>query len=455
MKKAIIPFLIAALVPTMVGAAEMSSTHDSAVSKEGAEQVSLTTYILATIAGVQNGNEQQVKLKSCVEKMSSFAPGGGDSTRQQRGYNASISTSRILSAALSNAASKNRAAATCAHAMGDLSIQFTNPNTSVELGRNGAPFNQGQYAEIQSIIGEKQVCALALSAIGNRVESTLAQRPPKTEGEAIASATEVIVDQMHIATRDAAIASQGILKPEYIVGDNGGSTRPYNPLTPRTVTATGDNVTVSGTQTSQLAQVNVGISAIAVGGIYTYTTRPVNGFVTSYDGKSFSVTKDGLTYYDATTLAGRQGTVTISGTGAYSASEHETGSEFRVAAIIETSECALAVNDVAQQLTKKFLAPRELPSPTSKFSQSALKATNIKLAFAKSKALIKDNKIEQDLDGRGASWRIGQYAFTMHDSGIKIIFAGQEFFDYNHISGRGYTVRATSSSTVSKGYISE
>lgn len=458
MNKAIIPFLIASMLPCIANANELTSNHDKTSGSDVSEQISLTTYILDAIAKIKDGNPQQERLKSCVTKISSFAPGGGDSTRQQRGYNGSIPMTRIMTEALTNSAPLNRAASSCLWHLNNLSITYANPDAEVMLGRNGAPNDQSQYSEIQNVIGEKTVCAIALSEMSIKVDSLLAQNPPKTDDEAIQTATKFITDNMHLYTKSA--ATNAILHPNYTVGDNGGSTRPYNPLTPMTTAWQsmedgGKPKQITGHQTSQLAQTNMGISAVAVGGIFSYTTRPAEGYVATYDSKSFSVTKNGATYYDASTLAGRHGTVTISGTGAYSASVNETGSAFRSAAIEETSICALAINDFASQLTDKFLKPRVLPLPSSKFAQSTIKLANIKSAFARADSIVKGKEVEQDLDGRGAVWKINGYAFTMHDSGMKIIFSGQEWFDYNHISGRGYTVRATSSNAVTSGFTGE
>ena len=454
MKKSIIPLLIAAAFPIISNAASVN--YDRSSGADAAEQVSLTTYILNAITSITGGNAQQERLKGCVDKISAFAPGGGDSSRQQRGYSGTVPLPRVMSAALTKAAPFNRAANTCAVSLNNLSIVFPNKNAEVMIGRNGAPYDPGQYAELQGVISQRVVCALALSEMSAQIESSLAQNPPKTEDEAVLKVSAIIADNMHLATKR--VATHDVLRPDYTIGDNGGSTRPYNPLTPSTTNMNkgdGSSVSFSGQQTSQLAATNMGISAVAVGGIFTYTTRPTEGYVATYDGKALSITKDGIPYYDASTLGGRKGTVTISGTDAYAASVKETDPAFRSAAIAEVSVCGLALNDVANQAALKFLKPNVLPSFSSKFTQNIIKTADISGAFKKAEVLIKGKPVDQDLDGRGSAWRVGDYAFEMSKANLSVVYGGQPFFDPNHISGRGYTVKASSAGSTSSGYKGE
>lgn len=453
MKKLLLLSAAAALAPG-IAAAQMSEKRESSRGNEASEQISLTTYVLQAIAALKPSAPVQEKLQACVSKISAFAPGGGDSTRQQRGYSGSVPLPQVMAAALTMAAPQNRAAATCARAMGELSMKF-NEGATVDIGRDGAPTFGGAKKEIGDYIGERLVCGMALSDISTQIERTLAQSPPRTEEEAVTTAAAMIADQMQLSTKKVVAAAPELLHPAYTIGDNGGSTRPYTPLQMGMRSTISDSPTVTGTQVSTLAQATSNVASVAVGGIYSYTTRPIGGYVMTYDGKSMSISQGGRVYYDASTLAGRHGTVTISGTGAYSASASETGPEFRSKAIEEASICGLAINDVASQLTRKFLAPTRLPAANSPFSQKAIKSASIQSAFDRAGALVKGKKVEQDLDGRGSAWRINQYSFALHDSGIKVVFAGQEWFDYGHISGRGYTVRASSSGNTSSGYTTQ
>lgn len=438
--------------------------YDQRTGVEASNNVSLSTYVLQAATFLQPRSEQEKEVKQCVAKLTDLAPGGGDAFSQQRAVNSEIALSQIMLRGLEAAKKDTSAADDCHWHMANLPIKVLDPNGEVYVNRAGQAVSPRFREDASNHVGRQLICAAALGEVARGVLEELKASPMTSEAQAVAVARRHIAKDLRAAATRVYQADRKILSVPVLMADgNAGSTKPYAPVSPggliipRSPVGADekDAVKYVGDQVSSLAQQTMDVSTIAVGGFLAWTTsRTESGLSAKYDGSSFSVSRNGMPLFDASTIDGATSRVSLAANGSFTSSSPQLAG--RTDQLAELSTCALAMNNVAQQLTPRLLKPKMVPPASSKATQALMHKADFGQAFAQARSVTQAGQLQTDYSDGGMRWRIGAFGFAKNGgasrSGVQVTLGGAVFFDDTHIAGQSYTVNASASDSSSTGY---
>lgn len=454
----------AMLLASFGASADGPVKYDQRTGVEASNNVSLSTYVLQAAAFLQPRTEQEREVKQCVTKLTDLAPGGGDAFSQQRAVSSEIALSQIMMRGLEAAKKDTSATIDCHRHMTNLPIKVQDPLGEVYVSRSGQATSPSFREGASNHVGRQLICAAALGEVSRGVLEELKASPMTSEDQAVAVARRHIAKDLRAAATRVYQADRKILSVPVLMADgNAGSTKPYAPVSRGgliiPVSPVGadekDAVKYVGDQVSSLAQQTMDVSTIAVGGFLAWTTsRTDSGLSAKYDGSSFSVSRNGMPLFDASTIDGATSRVSLAANGSFTSSSPQLAG--RTDQLAELSTCALAMNNVAQQLTPRLLKPKMVPPASSKATQALMHKADFGQAFAQARSVTQAGQLQTDYSDGGMRWRIGAFGFAKNGgasrSGVQVTLGGAVFFDDTHIAGQSYTVNASASDSSSTGY---
>jgi hypothetical protein len=462
--------VFAALLLPTAAMADGPVTHEAGTRQEASEQVNLASYILRAIEHLTPRTPAENELHACIAKVTNLAPGGGNVYGQSRSYSQDMPLSILMQDGLAKAAQNSQAAGECQSRLTALAIKFTNQSAQATIGRSGQILDPVLRKDISSNVGRTLICARALSIVSRQVSSRLDAAPPLSREDAIQIAQTVISNNLYLATQEAFSEAPSDLSGGLTVmikGNNAGASRPYQPVTAGTYFYAGQGGgedergkgQVYGATVSNLAVAKSDIASLIVGGVFAYQTLPdPGGFTLDYEGGTLRVLRNGVPFFDGSTVDGQQARVSVGGSAQYAANASLPGGVARDAALKEMGTCALAINNVAGQIAPRLLAPAHLPTPDGAFAQNQLHRANVIKAFEEARGDLAGN-VEQDFSGGGLKWKIGAYQFGRDTNrgagGVTVTLAGATLFDDQHVNGRTFTVNASMSAGATSSYSGE
>jgi len=454
----------AMLLASFGASADGPVKYDQRTGVEASNNVSLSTYVLQAAAFLQPRTEQEREVKQCVAKLTDLAPGGGDAFSQQRAVSSEIALSQIMLRGLEAAKNDTTAARDCHWHLSNLPIKLQDPQGEVYVSRSGQAASPSFREQASDRVGRQLICASALGAVSRGVLEELKASPMTSEAQAVEVARRHIAKDLRAEATRVYQADKKMLSVPVLMADgNSGSTRPYAPvsrgglLIARSPVGSDekDGAKYVGDQVSSLAQQTMDVSTIAVGGFLAWTTsRTESGLAGKYDGAAFSVSKNGMPLFDASTIDGASSRVSIAANGSFTSSSPQLAG--RTEQLAELSTCALAMNNVAQQLTPRLLKPSMVPPASSKAMQTLLHKADFAQALAQARSVTASGQLQTDYSDGGMRWRIGPFGFAKNGgasrSGVQVTLGGAVFFDDAHIAGQSYTVNASASDSSSTAY---
>lgn len=437
--------------------------YDQRTGVEASNNVALATYVMQSAAFLQPRTEQEKEVKQCVAKLTDLAPGGGDAFSQQRAVSSEIALSQIMLRGLGAARGDTSAAADCHWHLSNLSIRTQDPSGEVHVNRAGQAVSPSFRGGASDQVGRRLICASALGDVSRGVLEELKASPMVSEAQAVEVARRHIAKELRPAATRVYQADKKILSVPVLMADgNAGSTKPYAPVSrggliiaPMGEADEKDGAKYVGDQVSSLAQQTTDVSTIAVGGFLAWTTsRTDSGLAAKYDGASFSVSRNGMPLFDASTIDGATSRVSIAANGSFTSSSPQLAG--RTEQLSELATCALAMNNLAQQLTPRLLKPKMVPPASSKATQALLHRADFAQAVAQARSVTQAGPLQTDYSDGGMRWRIGPFGFAKNGgasrSGVQVTLGGAVFFDDTHIAGQSYTINASASDSSSTAY---
>lgn len=453
-----------ALLASFSAGADGPVKYDQRTGVEASNNVSLSTYVLQAATFLQPRTEQEKEVKQCVVRLTDLAPGGGDAFSQQRAVSSEIALSQLMMRGLEAAKNDTTAAEECHWHLSNLPIKLQDPQGEVYVSRSGQAASPSFREQASDRVGRQLICASALGGVSRSVLEELKASPITSEAQAVEVARRHIVRDLRAEATRAYQADRKILATPVLMADgNSGSTKPFAPVSRGGLLVAKspvgsdekDGAKYVGDQVSSLAQQTMDISAIAVGGFLSWTTlRTDGGLAAKYDGSTFSVSRNGMPLFDATTIDGATSRVSIAANGSFTSASPQLAG--RTEQLAELSTCALAMNNVAQQLTPRLLKPKMVPPASSKATQTLLHKADFAQALAQARSVTTSSQLQTDYSDGGMRWRIGPFGFAKNGgasrSGVQVTLGGAVFFDDTHIGGQSYTVNASASDSSSTGY---
>lgn len=454
----------AMLLASFGASADGPVKHDLRTGVEASNNVSLSTYVLQAATFLQPRTEQEKEVKQCVAKLTDLSPGGGDAFSQQRAVSSEIALSQIMMRGLEAAKNDTTAAEECHWHLSNLPIKLQDPQGEVYVSRSGQAASPSFREQASDRVGRQLICASALGGVSRGVLEELKASPMTSEAQAVEVARRHIARDLRAEATRVYQADRKILATPVLMADgNAGSTKPFAPVSRGGLLVAKspvgsdekDGAKYVGDQVSSLAQQTMDISAIAVGGFLSWTTlRTDGGLAAKYDGSTFSVSRNGMPLFDATTIDGATSRVSIAANGSFTSASPQLAG--RTEQLAELSTCALAMNNVAQQLTPRLLKPKMVPPASSKATQTLLHKADFAQALAQARSVTTSGELQTDYSDGGMRWRVGAFGFAKNGgasrSGVQVTLGGAVYFDDTHIAGQSYTVNASASDSSSTGY---